>query len=272
MANSGTLAGVNEMVFMTTLSEVGSRPYWVETLHQIGWFIPPFVSAGWIRNVASIIERVGPQFGQAELEQLLAAMFTPESLASMVVNRYPQTRVIEGFQEIIAEGVEAHFARLDHIAASGLVPVVEGATRRLANKHGVEVPAFKLTFSALVKHCKDHVTGNCIGEVGEIVSMLESFELFLSKVLFANTKDYSFTDGTNRHGMAHGIFSDKEFGSPLNFYKIITAINFLTFISSLYYGGSGFAPDETMQSKQLAGYYRTLNQTASGSPRRSIAP
>jgi hypothetical protein len=248
---------------MSISSEIGSRPYWVEKLHQVGWFIPPFVSTGWIRSVAAIIERVGPQFGQPELEHILAAMFTPESLASMVANRYPQKPVIKDFQDIIAEGVEAHFLKLDHIAASGLVPVVEGATRRLARKHGIEVQQFKPTFSALVKHCQDHVTENRIGDVGEITSMLESFELFLSKVLFAKTEDYSLTDGTNRHGMTHGLFADKEFGSPLNFYKIITAINFLTFISSLYYGGSGFAPDETMQSKELASYYRILGQIAS---------
>jgi hypothetical protein len=81
-------------------------------------------------------------------------------------------------------------------------------------------------------------------------------------VLFVNTKHYNLTDGTNRHGMTHGDYADKDFGSPLNFYKIITAINSLTFISSLYYGGSGFVPDDTVQSTQLAQYYRTLNRVA----------
>jgi hypothetical protein len=251
------------MALISASSEIGSRRFWVEKLHQVGWFIPPYVSTGWVRSVAGIIERVGAQVGEAELEQLLAEMFTPENLASMVVSRYPQAPIVADFQEIIAEGVEGHFLKLDHIAASGLVPVVEGVTRRLANKQGVEVTKFVPTFSGLMKHCKDHVARNRIGDVGEIVSMLESFELFLSEVLFANTRDYRRADGTNRHGMTHGIFSDKEFGSPLNFYKIITAINFLTFMSSLYYGGSGFAPAQTAQSQELARYYRTLAQTAS---------
>jgi hypothetical protein len=190
-------------------------------------------------------------------------MFTPENLAAMVTNRYPQKPMIKDFQEIIAEGVQAHFLKLDHIAASGLVPVVEGATRRLAKEQGIVIEDFKATLSALIEHCKGHVSTRRIGKVAEIVSMLESFELFVSKVLFVNTKRYPLTDGTNRHGMAHGIFADKDFGSPLNFYKIITAINFLTFISSLYYGGSGFAPDESAESKELARYYRALNETVS---------
>ncbi len=250
-------------MFMSTSSAIGSRPFLVEKLHQVGWLIPPFVSNGWINGVAGIIDRAGAQFDQAELEQLLSAMFTPENLASMVASRYPQMPIIKDFQEIIAEGVEAHFLRLNHIAASGLVPVVEGAARRLAKEHSVDVPDFKKTFSALVKHCKDYVTGKRIGDIGEIISMLESFELFLSEVLFVDTRATTITDGTNRNGMAHGLFADKEFGSPLNFYKIMTAINFLTFTSSLYYGGSGFAPDETVQSKELARYYRTLAWIAS---------
>jgi hypothetical protein len=254
---------------MATSIGVGSQPYLVEKLHQVGWFIPPFVSVHWIGNVAVTIDRGGAKFGQAELEQVLGVLFPPETLASMVMNRYPKTPFVEEFQLIIAEGVEAHFLKLDHIAGSGLVPVIEGVTRRLAGSHGVETKAFTGaagTISALVQHCKTHVIGKSIGNVGEIISMLESFEMFLSKVLFVNTQHYNLTDGTNRHGMTHGIYADKDFGSPLNFYKIITAINSLTFMSSLYNGGSGFVPDDTVQSTQLARYYRTLGRVASERP------
>jgi hypothetical protein len=251
---------------MATSIGVGSQPYLVEKLHQVGWFIPPFVSVHWIENVAVTIDRGGAKFGQPELEQVLGVLLPPETLASMVMNRYPKTPFIKEFQLIIAEGVEAHFLKLDHIAGSGLVPVIEAVTRRLAGNHGVETKAFTGTISALVKHCKTYVIGKRIGNVGEIISMLESFEMFLSKVLFVDTRHYNPTDGTNRHGMTHGIYADRDFGSPLNFYKIITAINSLTFMSSLYYGGSGFVPDNTAQSKQLAQYYRTLSRVASGRP------
>jgi len=44
----------------------------------------------------------------------------------------------------------------------------------------------------------------------------------------------------------------------------MTAINSLTFISSLYYGGSGFAPAQTEESTRLSGYYRALGQLAIG--------
>jgi hypothetical protein len=230
----------------------------VERLNQVGWFIPPYVSVTRMDCIAATIEDAGEAFGQQDLENVLSALFTPEILAAMVLNRYPQTKVIQEFKTIIGEGVAAHFLKLDHIAASGLVPVIEGATRRLAEKHGFTGRKFMGTLSALVEHCKSHVRCKRIGNVDEIVAMLESFELFLSKVLFVNTDDYAFTDGTNRHGIAHGLFADAAFGSPVNFYKILTSINFLTFMSALYYGGSGFIPDETAQSKELARHYHAL--------------
>jgi hypothetical protein len=251
---------------MIPSENTGSQSRLVEKLHQVGWLIPPYVSVARIHQIASIIEVAGTNFGQQELEQVLSALFTPEILATMVLNRYPQTKVIQDFQTIIGEGVAAHFLKLDHIAASGLVPVVEGATRRLAERQGLEARKFLPTLSALVEHCKTHVRQKRIGAVGEILSMLDSFEMFLSKVLFVNTDDYAFTDGTNRHGMAHGLFADAAFGSPLNFYKILTATNFLTFMSALYYGGSGFVPDETPQSLELARHYHALRQIASGQP------
>jgi hypothetical protein len=249
---------------MTCSASAGSLGYWVERLAQVGWFIPPFASMEWIGSVARVIDRERAGFGERELEQLLSWLFTSENLATMVVNRYPRTPVIEEFREIIGEGVAAHFLKLDHIAASGLVPVVEGAMRRLAAKQNVGKEKMLDTVAALVGHCKRHVTEKQIGDVGEIISMLESFEIFASRVLFVNTKKYSFSDGTNRHGMAHGLFADAEFGSPLNFYKIMTAINSLTFICSLYYGGSGFAPAQTEESMRISAYYRALGQFALG--------
>jgi len=242
--------------------EIASQRRLVEKLNQVGWLIPPYVSVARIDRIAATIEAAGASFSQQELENVLGALFTPEILATMVLNRYPQTMVIQEFQAIIGEGVAAHFLKLDHIAASGLVPVIEGVTRRLAEKRGLETRKFMGTLNALVEHCKTHVRDKRIGNVDEITAMLESFEIFLSKVLFVQTDDYAFTDGTNRHGIAHGLFADAAFGSPLNFYKIITSINFLTFMSALYHGGSGFVPDETPQSKELARRYHALRQMA----------
>jgi hypothetical protein len=260
---------------MATSVVAGTQQFLVDKLHRVGWIIPPYVGVAQISHIAAIIDRSdrsGVAFGLTELERILSAIYSPEMLASMVVDRYPKTPVIEDFQKIIAESVEAHFLKLDHVASSGLVPVVEGATRRLANRNGAEVknsparhrtPA-KRAIENLIAHCKQHVIAKQIGAVGECLSVLESFEMFSLRVLFADSdRQHPFTDGTNRNGMAHAIFADKDFGSPLNFYKIITAVNVLTWMSALYYGGSGFVPNETPQSVEHARYYQLLSNIAS---------
>jgi hypothetical protein len=247
------------------MNVVGSHPHWEKQVGRVGWFIPPYASTGWLDTVVKIIEQTGEKFDQADLQNILAMLYTSSNLASMVLNRYPKIPVVNEYKVIIAESAEAHFLRLDHIAAAGLVPVVEGIGRKLAKSNGVDNGSVSKTFCALAEHCKNHVITRQIGAVSEIVTMLDSFASFTKEFLFTSSPKYTLEDGTNRHGMTHG-FCDTEYGSPLNFYKIISAVNFLTFISSLYYGGSGFVPDDTDESKRLALYYEQLSQIAKIKP------
>jgi hypothetical protein len=95
-----------------------------------------------------------------------------------------------------------------------------------------------------------------IGATAEIIDMLDSFSCFIEAYFYASSETYPLLDGTNRHGVAHGAYTDAEYGRPLNFYKTIAAIDFLTFISSLMTTSmSGFAPDYTPESRALAARY-----------------
>ncbi len=69
-----------------------------------------------------------------------------------------------------------------------------------------------------------------------------------------------------RHGIGHGAYTDSQYGRPLNFYKTIAAIDFLTFISSLATTKmSGFVPDHTPESRNLAARYISLaNMSTAG--------
>jgi hypothetical protein len=75
------------------------------------------------------------------------------------------------------------------------------------------------------------------------------------RFFFAESTLYPFTDGTNRHGIAHGAYSDSDYGSPINFYKTIAAVDFLTFVSSFKANLSWLAPNSTPESMKLAAYY-----------------
>jgi hypothetical protein len=198
------------------------------------------------------------QSEDSNLENLLSHIYNEDNLAAMVVDRYPIVPFISEYSEIISESVKAHFLGLHHIATSGLIPVVEGAARNIAESKGIKAEYIKQVFIQLIEHSQNDVVENQLGMVSEIVPMLESFRNFATKNLYANSRHYPFRDNTNRHGILHGAYSDEDYGSPLNFYKAISAIDVLCFIVSIRAPISFFAPDVTAKSENISKMYRLL--------------
>ena len=189
---------------------------------------------------------------------LLDGLYDAEGLAAMVLHRYPVVPVISDYQEIICESIEAHFLGLGHVAVAGLLPVVEGAGRQLLRQR---TPTGGHTKDALVRlamDCKREAQSKNLGDPGEIASMMDSFVAFARGYLYVNSKRYPLDDKTNRHGILHGDFSDADYGSPINFYKVIGTVDFLTFVSSFRAQVSWFAPDATPNSTRLAAYFTAL--------------
>jgi hypothetical protein len=227
------------------------------TINSVGWFVPPYLSSGLLDTVAMTIARRKGDFSQADLEDVLARVYDAERLASMVLNRYPHTPVIMLYAQTISEAVMAHFLRLNHVAVGGLIPVVEGAGRRLATERGLKgQEQIKNVFKDLTGYAKQEVIARRIGATDEIVNMLDSFLCFIEHYFFSKSADYPLMDRTNRNGIAHGAYTDAEYGRPISFYKTIAAVDFLTFVSSLKTSKmSGFVPAHTPQSTALAARY-----------------
>jgi hypothetical protein len=220
---------------------------------KVGWFIPPYVMVGYLQSLVSLIDS-----GHVNAENLsdnLASLYSPASLAAMVTERYPQVPYVSDYQKIISESVEAHFMGSNHIAVSGLMPVIEGAGRKLLESRGLTADSIKNVFVNLANDCKKEVVEKRIGAVGEIVEMLNSFIDFTDGHLYINSARYPLSDNTNRHGILHGAYADADYGEVINFYKTIGAINFLCFVASLRASISGFAPSTTQKSETLAAYY-----------------
>ena len=238
--------------------------YHKQAFNSVGWFIPPYVQLGFLGAVAKQINE-NNVCGNT-LASYLAPIYSPDNLAAMISERYHAVPLINEYHEIIAESVEAHFLGLNHIAVSGLMPVIEGAGRKLAGSRSIIVTSIKSVFQNLAIDCKDDVTTNNIGAVGEIVSMLDAFIEFTDNNLYINSNNYPLNDNTNRHGILHGAFSDADYGKPLNFYKSIGAIDFLCFVSALRTPISCFAPSPTDESQTLAAYYRLCIQLGGNKP------
>ncbi|WP_165729430.1 hypothetical protein [Pseudoalteromonas sp. 31A1] len=230
--------------------------FYRDIFNSVGWFIPPYVPMGVLGEIASEIKDKGSNFTQAELQHELGKIYTAEHLAAMVCERYTITPYISDFKEIIAEAVEAHFSGLGHVAVAGLMPVIEGAGKKLATHRNVQFKYIKDVFNNLAADCKTDSQQNNIGAVNEVVAMMDSFIEFSKSNLYINSSKYPQEDKTNRHGILHGAYSDQDYGEPINFFKAIAAIDFLCFISAFDASISWFAPSETESSKKLAKYYR----------------
>ncbi len=246
---------------------MGGLTYWEESFRSVGLFIPPYIQMGVLGKIAADIKNARGQTSQEQLQNYLSALYEPIGLAAMVLHRYPIVPVIQEYKVTIAEAVEAHFLGLDHIAIGGLIPVIEGAGKRLAAQRGLPASLHvKDMFEALGNGIKEESRRENIGAVDEIASLMDSFVNFARETFFVSSPTYPFSDGTNRHGIAHGAFADKDYGSPLNFYKIIAAVDFLTFVGSFRASISCFAPSHTDDSLQLAAYYLHLRKTSKGRP------
>jgi hypothetical protein len=239
---------------------LGSLDHWQRTFNAVGWFIPPYIQMRALGRIAAEIYAREDQYGQNDLEEALTKLYEPVGMAAMVMHRYPIVPVIKDYSQTIAEAIEAHFLGLNHVAIGGLVPVIEGAGRELAAQRGLTSNGIRGVFNALADDFKRECVSQNLGATDEIDSMLDSFAFFVSNFMYIESPLYSLADKTNRHGIAHGAYKDTDYGRPLNFFKTIAAIDFLTFVSSFRANISCLGPDSTDASLELARYYLTLQK------------
>jgi len=248
---------------------MSALPHFEQAFQSVGWFIPPYVRMGFLSQLAGKILSSPQPMSTDALETELSQIYGPSGLAAMVVHRYPIVPVLSEYRQTVGEAIEAHFMGLHHVAATGLVPVVEGAGRRLLESRiaqAVDRQSIKDVIVELAVYCKVQSRAGNVGDSGEVESMMTSFAWFAQNVLFASSTAHGFLDNTNRHGMAHGAYRDADYGRPINFYKIMAAVEFLAFVSSFTANVSWLAPDPSEQSEVLANYYLVLGRIQSGRP------
>ena len=234
----------------------------VRAMTSIGWFMPPYGNQGQLDIVSREINNANYRVDESEIERVLGFFYTPDRLASMALNMYAQIPVVDLYKRTIAESVAAHFCGLPHVAVSGLMPIIEGAGRELARLRGLKHEgSVKAVFIELIDNAKEDAWARKIGNTKEIDEMLTGCRDFLTRYFFENSALYPLLDKTNRHGVLHGAYRDSDYGRPINFYKTISAVDILTFISMLQTTKmTGFVPEHTAESRALAERYRELTR------------
>ncbi|WP_155998493.1 hypothetical protein [Thioalkalivibrio sp. ALM2T] len=241
---------------------MGSLDSWSVEFEKIGWFIPPYVTMG---EMDEILRRnIEDQGGltQAGLGAILADIYSPSNIASLYVEKYSVTPFIKDYMNILGDGLEAHFLGLHYAAVATLIPVVEGVSRRLADKRGVEHKHIKKTIKNLCESCKTEVASKKLGAYEEVGSMIDSFERFATKKLYAGSGEFPHDDNTNRNGIMHAVYADSDYGEPINSYKTVAAINSLCFLSEIDSGLSWFPPRRSEAGMKKSLYYSMCQKIA----------
>lgn len=222
-----------------------------EEFNKIGWFIPPYIPLGKITRTFFKIGNID-NFHQDDLELILGELYTPSFLSLMLIERYSKLNNTKEYKLIIKESIEAHFLGLNYVAISGLLPAIEGIIHNLIKNFNIEIKPKKNGGKIGIKDKVREIIIFCIdtkiGKLDETEPMLESFLYYIENHLFIKSTEYILDDKTNRHGILHGEFSDKDYGKKINFYKVITVLNMLCFIASYKESFSWLGPEKSKES------------------------
>ncbi len=232
---------------------MGSLDSWAICLEKVGWFIPPYVNMGQLELLLSGTDDDG-HIKQDKLGHLLESIYPIETISAIFIEKYAKTPFVKDYLKIIDNGIECHFLGLNYSSVSTLIPVIEGIARKLAAHRNVEHRHIKKTIQNLCASCKKQVTAEKIGAYEEVESMIDSFEKFVTKKLYSSSNSYPHEDNTNRNGITHGAYNDMDFGNPVSFYKVISLINFLSFLSAIDANLSWFPPKGTKDGDLKANY------------------
>ncbi|MBO1361976.1 hypothetical protein J2D73_19525 [Acetobacter sacchari] len=256
-------------------------------LKEIKWFVPFYVSFGQISFLTSSINNIRSEGIKEKIlysegnsasletkdliylcfEMWATEVYSANRLSAFMTEFYSKIPHVKNFYSSILECVNAFFSGYKNVAITALVPVVEGVIRLLANdiNHGVGYGTRNLTsyVSEIIEREKQSEN-----YFGERYAALESFRDFLNKYYLADIKNENNPLGLNRHTIVHGTYSYiPTYG---NFTKLISILDALCFISTVYHNNSGFSllgPNETKESKLLLCHFENLISTHQSVPK-----
>jgi hypothetical protein len=235
----------------------GYMEYLANAFKEVDWPIPPYLYlGGFLSPLAKAIKDAPTQDAKlAIVRERLAGAYTGEYLARMFLDRYSSISYVRDFTRQIDGSIRTYFCGYTFNAVTGLLPVIEGILRKVANSQGRDVGSgtrgLNDELQAFVE--RELQSAHCYGER---LVMLEAFRDFVRDRLLESTKRFVGLNEFNRHGILHGLFDD--FGQAINFLRLITLLDLLCFCIGMTEGVSMSAPPSTPESFKLAAVYATL--------------
>jgi hypothetical protein len=223
---------------------------------EVDWPIPPYLQlGGFLVPLAHAIKEAPKNTKLQIVRDRLASAYTAEYLAIMFLERYSKILHVRDFSRQIDESIRTFFCGYIFNAVTGLIPVIEGVIRRMANQQNRDVGhgTRKLVDELQALVDREEQSPHCYGER---LVMLQAFRDFVKERLLENTNRYTGLNQFNRHGILHGLFDD--FGDEINFLRLITLLDLLCFSIGLTEGVSMFAPPYSRDSLLLAAEFEVL--------------
>lgn len=231
--------------------------YLADAFKQVDWPIPPYLPLGeFLSPLAAAIKDAPTQDAKlAIVRERLASAYSGAYLATMYLERYSKILHVRDFAPQIDQSIRTYFCGYTFNAVTGLLPVIEGIIRKVANSQNRDVGAGTKRLNIELQNFVDREiqSQHCYGER---LVMLEAFRDFVRDRLLESTKRFVGFNDFNRHGILHGLFDD--FGQAINFLRLITLLDMLCFCIGMTEGVSMFAPPFTLESLKLAAVYRSL--------------
>jgi hypothetical protein len=232
-----------------------------ETFASSGWFVPAYLRLGIVMDLAEKLSNAPSDERGTLLSEELPRLYRPLEIATMLRRRYRVCPVIRDYGDMIEQSIEAYYAGFREPAIAGLVHAVEGILRGYASTKGdVSHKPSKVV--------RDSIAGLRASMKGprwdpEREVMLASFERFIVERMWSDHTMLPAGETLNRNGIAHAILGGSEFATAGNFARLISILDFLTFLFiceglAIEERLGGLAPDSEPIDIATGQYYASM--------------
>jgi hypothetical protein len=214
---------------------------------KMEWFSPLWVPKGKVDALLADVEHRSKEDAIAPFGYHTSTIYVLSFQAVCIAQFIPSSRSLAAFAPFAREAYLAFYAGHRASSIAALIPVMEGALRRISEKDG-KVPVPEQIDRIIDRACafaaRLHFDGHWVPDEyrakeylygqDERVFMFETFRQWLKKMFFQHTGEYDGITWLNRHLFAHG--ASTEWSNSGNFCRLVVALATLGAIESWYDG------------------------------------
>ena len=208
------------------------------------WFAPLWVAQGKYNRLLQDIEYSSKEDAIKHFDYHTSTIYTLAFQAVCIAQLIPRSRSLVDFSPIAREAYLAFYAGHKASSIAALIPVMEGALRRIWEDAGDNLPITDRIDRIIDRACslasRLHFNGNWVppqyrtsdylyGQ-DERIFVFETFRSWLKGTFFRSTGEYDGFTWLNRHLFAHGTSTEWQNGG--NFCRLIVALATLGVIES----------------------------------------